>query len=139
MNEGVRGISRRRFLQGISGMVGGLGLAACEIGAYPPATPPPVERVTAVPAPTRRPYVVPVEVELTIGSFAGPEMQVFRELLRRFHSYYPGIRIRLDVAKVESQRAWAACRWPRNRRSAGCWAAPGVCGRTRFQQIARLR
>ena len=106
MNEGVRGISRRRFLQGISGMVGGLGLAACEIVAYPPATPTPVERVTVVPVPTRRPYVVPVEVELTIGSFAGPEMKVFRELLRRFHSYYPGIRIRLDVAKVESQRAW---------------------------------
>ena len=106
MNEGVRGISRRRFLQGISGTVGGLGLAACEIVAYPPATPKPVERVTAVPAPTRRPLVMPVEVELTIGSFAGPEMKVFRELLRRFHSYYPGIRIRLDVAKVESQRAW---------------------------------
>ena len=106
MNEGVRGISRRRFLHGISGTVGGLGLAACEIVAYPPATPTPVERVTAVPAPTRRPLVMPVEVELTIGSFAGPEMKVFRELLRRFHSYYPGIRIRLDVAKVESQRAW---------------------------------
>ena len=105
MNEGVRGISRRRFLQGISGTVGALGLAACEIVAYPPATPKPVERVTVVPAPTRKPYLMPVEVELMIGSISDRNSQAFKESMKVFHSYYPGIRISLyGRYQRESQR-----------------------------------
>ena len=100
-----RGISRRRFLQGISGTVGGLGLAACEIVAYPPATPKPVERVTVVPVPTRRPFLMPVEVELMIGSISDRNSQAFKESMKVFHSYYPGIRISLyDRFQRESQR-----------------------------------
>ena len=105
MNEGVRGISRRRFLQGMSGSLGGLGLAACEIVAYPPATPKPVERVTVVPVPTRKPYVMPIEVELLIGPISEQNSQAFQESLRDFHSYYPGIRISLDSRyQRQSQR-----------------------------------
>ena len=104
MNEGVRGISRRRFLHGISGTVGGLGLAACEYRPTPVA-PPPEERVTVVPAPTRRPYVMPVEVELMIGPISEQNSQAFQESLRDFHSYYPGIRISLDSRyQRQSQR-----------------------------------
>ena len=117
MNEGVRGISRRRFLQGMSGTVGGLGLAACEIVAYPPATPKPVERVTVVPVPTRRPFLMPVEVELMIGSISDRNSQAFKESMKVFHSYYPGIRIWLDVAKQgHSQRSRILTRY-----AAGLW------------------
>ena len=94
MNGLERGISRRRFLQGMSGSLGALGLAACEIVAYPPATPTPVERATVVPIPTRKPNLRPVEVELAIGSIPDRNSEAFQESLRVFHSYYPGIRIR---------------------------------------------
>ena len=68
MNGLERGISRRRFLQGIEWTLGALGLAACE---YQPAPsgPPPEVRATVAPTPTRRPYVRPVEVELAILQF----------------------------------------------------------------------
>ena len=95
MNGLERGISRRRFLHGISGTVGGLGLAACEYRPAP-SEPPPEVRATVAPAPTRKPYLMPVEVELMIASISEQNSQAFQESLRVFHSYYPGIRISLE-------------------------------------------
>ena len=95
MNDGARGISRRRFLQGISESLAALGLAACE---YQPAPsgPPPVATEMVVPVPTKRPRLEPVEVELMIGTVSDRNSEAFQESMRVFHSYYPGIRISLE-------------------------------------------
>lgn len=98
MDAIMRGISRRRFLQGVSGSAGALGLLACEIGPTP-YLPPPVETETAAPVPTRPPEAEAVEVELIIGSFPEKRLAGFEESLRRFHSHHPGIRIRLDFGR----------------------------------------
>ena len=98
MNVIMRGISRRQFLQGVSGSAGALGLLACESGPAP-YLPPPVETETAAPVPTRRPEVEAVEVELTIGSFSDESLASLQESIGRFHSYYPGIRIRVDTER----------------------------------------
>lgn len=98
------GISRRRLLWGISGSLAALGLAACEYQTAP-SGPPPVERPTPVPVPTQPPRVEAVEVELLIGSISDQNSQAIQEAVSRFHSHYPGIQVRLVVAKQgENQR-----------------------------------
>lgn len=112
MNDGVRKLSRRRFLQVIGGTVGGLGLAACEIVAYPPVTPTPERWATPVPVPTRRPILMPVEVELVIGLIPDRNSGAFQEAVRVFHSFYPGIRISLSADRQgQSQRDWLVTRY----------------------------
>ncbi len=104
MSDGVRSISRRRFLHGIGGTVSGLGLAACEYQSAA-SGPPSVATATIVPVPTQRPRLEPVEVELMIGSIPDRTSLAFQESMKVFHSYYPGIRIRLETPTwVDSQR-----------------------------------
>ncbi|MCY4437970.1 MAG: extracellular solute-binding protein [Chloroflexi bacterium] len=108
MNDGIRSTSRRRILQGISGSLAALGLAACEYQSAP-LGPPPVATEMVVPVPTKRPRLEPVEVELKIGPISDRNSEAFQESVRVFHSYYPGIRIRVEFPSGgASQREWIA-------------------------------
>ena len=101
MNERMRGITRRRFLQGLSGSLTTLGLAACEYQPAP-SEPPFVATETVEPVTTPQSKVraiVPTEIEFFIGSFARREAGVFDELLAVYHHQNPHIRIILDVTE----------------------------------------
>ena len=83
MNASVDTTSRRRFLQGIGGTLGVLGLAAC--GAVV-TTPAPEEKEAMAPKEEQK---APEPAELTevdffIGPFAGRSPEVFDKLLADF-------------------------------------------------------
>ena len=102
MNGLERGISRRRFLQGMSGTVGGLGLAACEYQPAP-SQPPPEVRATVAPAPTRRPYVMPVEVKLMIGPISDRNSEALPRVNESFSQLLSWHSDQSRVSKAEER------------------------------------
>ena len=97
MKASVDTTSRRRFLQGIGGTLGVLGLAACGTVVTTPA---PEEKEAMAPKEEQK---APEPAELTevdffIGPFAGRNAETFDTLLENFHEKHPEIQINLIVA-----------------------------------------